>query len=134
MQVKELQTAVRWKTIQPPVGTPPSPGKPAPLRSRGDAPFQRILEKKLQEADSLRFSAHAMQRLRERNLTPSPQELNRLEEGVARVAAKGGRQSVILVDDTAYVVSVKNRTVVTAMERGATQENVFTNIDSVAIV
>ncbi len=134
MQVKEWQAAVRWSTIRPPVTTPENKGVNTLANRRSAPAFQQILEKQLGGPEELRFSSHAMQRLQERNLTPSPQELNRLLEGVSRVAAKGGRQSVILVDDTAYVVSVKNRTVVTAMEKGAAQENVFTNIDSVAIV
>jgi len=134
MQVKEWQAAVRWNAIRPPTTTPENKGVRAPANRSSASTFQQILQKQLGNAGELRFSSHAMQRLRERNLTPSPQELNRLLEGVSKVAAKGGRQSVILVDDTAYVVSVKNRTVVTAMEKGAAQENVFTNIDSVAIV
>ena len=59
--------------------------------------------------------------------------LARLNGGVARAAAKGSRDSLVLLDDTAFVVSVRNRTVVTAVDREHMREQVFTNIDSAVI-
>ena len=59
--------------------------------------------------------------------------LVRLQEGVSRAAGKGARESVVLVDGTAFVVSVKNRTVITAVDPGHMRDHVFTNIDSAVI-
>jgi flagellar operon protein len=59
--------------------------------------------------------------------------LDRLNGGVARAAAKGSRDSLVLLDDTAFVVSVRNRTVITAVDRARMRDQVFTNIDSAVI-
>ena len=58
---------------------------------------------------------------------------DRLKSAVGRAEEKGSRESLILVDDLAFVVSVKNKTVITAVDQGRAKENVFTNIDSVVI-
>ena len=96
--------------------------------------FADVLAKTSHEKQELKFSAHALRRIDQRNITLSPAEMERLAEGVLKAEAKGAQSSLVLVDDMAYIVSVKNRTVVTALDRDATQGNVFTNIDSVAIV
>jgi flagellar operon protein len=59
--------------------------------------------------------------------------LSRLQNGVDRAAAKGSRESVVLVDDVAFVVSVKARTVITAVDRASMRDHVFTNIDSAVL-
>jgi flagellar operon protein len=81
----------------------------------------------------VRFSAHALQRLQKRGIDVDPTTLARLQGGVGRAAAKGSRDSLVLVDDTAFVVSVPNRTVITAVDREHMREQVFTNIDSAVI-
>ena len=55
-------------------------------------------------------------------------------DGVDRAAAKGAKESLVLVDNAALVVSIKNRTVITAVDQAHLKENVFTNIDSAVIV
>jgi flagellar operon protein len=50
------------------------------------------------------------------------------------VAQKGGRESLVMMGDSALVVSVKNRTVVTALDKAQMRGNVFTNIDSAVII
>lgn len=60
--------------------------------------------------------------------------MERLEGAVDSVARKGGKDSLVLLGDAALVVSVKNRTVVTAMDRAGMRGNVFTNIDSAVIL
>ena len=59
--------------------------------------------------------------------------MTRLGEGVNRAAAKGSRSSLVVVDDSAFVVSVPNRTVITAVDREHMKDQVFTNIDSAVI-
>jgi flagellar operon protein len=81
----------------------------------------------------MQFSGHALQRIQRRGIDVSPQTLVRLHEGVARAAGKGARESVVLVDGTAFVVSVRNRTVITAVDPGHMRDHVFTNIDSAVI-
>ena len=82
----------------------------------------------------VKFSKHANERLRDRRIDLSDQELAKLDDTVERMAAKGARESLIYMNDLAFVVSVKNRTVITAMDGTSVKENIFTNIDSAAIL
>ena len=113
-----------------------------PVQAAGDAvqkttagqlSFNQLLEQKL-DGDGLKFSAHAQARLSSRNITLSTEDLIRLKQGVAQAAAKGSRESLVLKDDVAFVVSVKNNTVITAVDAQSMRGNVFTNIDSAVIV
>ena len=81
----------------------------------------------------LHFSKHAQKRLEQRGIDMDGARMARLEQAVGQAAAKGSRESLILLDEMALVVSVQNRTVVTAMDQQAGKEQVFTNIDSVVI-
>ena len=82
---------------------------------------------------SLRFSAHAQTRLQSRNIPFGQEEVARLEAAVNKAQAKGSRESLVLMDNVALVVSVKNRTVITAVDAASLKDNVFTNIDSAVI-
>ncbi len=81
----------------------------------------------------LRFSAHAQTRLQSRQIALQPAHLERLQGAVQRAAGKGSRDALVLMDDIAMVVSIKNRTVVTVVDRDNLKQNVFTNIDSAVI-
>lgn len=98
-----------------------------------DSPFARVLDQKL-PTEGVKFSQHAQDRLRARNITFSAADLANLEGAVNSVAQKGGKESLVMMGDSALVVSVKNRTVVTAMDRTQMKGNVFTNIDSAVII
>lgn len=82
----------------------------------------------------LKFSNHAVERMRSRGVSFSPEQMNKLESAVKKAAEKGSRDSLVLMNDTALVVSVKNNTVVTVVDKSSLKENVFTNIDSTIIV
>jgi flagellar operon protein len=84
-------------------------------------------------AQPLHFSRHALERVQRRGIALDPTTLNRLNDGVDRAATKGSRDSVVLVDGTAFVVAVASRTVVTAVGAEHMREHVFTNIDSAVI-
>jgi flagellar operon protein len=116
-------------------GTTAPSGAPAG-RTRpgaGGRSFAAVLAEQGRAQQALHFSAHALDRVRRRDISMDAATLARLESGTARVAAKGGREALILVDDTAYVVSVRNSTVITAVGRDQMKDQVFTNIDSAAI-
>jgi flagellar operon protein len=98
-----------------------------------DSPFARVLDQKL-PSQGVKFSQHAQDRLRARNIVFSAADLASLEGAVNNVAQKGGKESLVMMGDSALVVSVKNRTVVTAMDRTQMKGNVFTNIDSAVII
>jgi flagellar operon protein len=86
-----------------------------------------------EKAAQVQFSGHALQRVRRRGIELGQATLARLQQGVERAAGKGARESVVFVDSTAFVVSVRNRTVITAVDRDHMKDHVFTNIDSAVI-
>ncbi len=90
--------------------------------------FQAIL------ADRLKLSGHAQTRLESRDIQLDSAAWERVMQGVEKAAAKGAKESLVMVDDVALIVSVKNRTVITAVDQSKLKENVFTNIDSAVIV
>lgn len=94
--------------------------------------FAEVLQKAAGD-EPLRFSRHALERVQRRGIDLDPHTLTRLQEGVGRAAGKGSRESLVLVDGTAFVVAVGNRTVVTAVDQEHMREQVFTNIDSAVI-
>lgn len=100
-------------------------------RSERSASFEQLLAG--MERSQLRFSGHAMKRIEQRGLHMDSERLSRLEQAVDRAASKGARESVVLLDELALVVSVRNQTVVTALDEASRKEHVFTNIDSVVI-
>ncbi len=107
---------------------------PRPMPKEHPSPFDAILEEKLGASKELKFSAHARTRLQSRNIELTPDLLNKLASAVEKAETKGARDSLVLVKDVAFIVSVNNRTVITAIAEEQLQENVFTNIDSAIIL
>jgi len=89
-----------------------------------DAIFKEELEK-------IKFSNHAMKRLESRNIQLSETELGKIQDAVSKAESKGSKDSLIMMDKTAFIVNIPNKTVVTAIEVANSNESVFTNIDSV---
>ena len=94
--------------------------------------FDALLRTKM-EPESIKFSRHATERMQSRGIAFNPQQLQRLETAIEQIGIKGGRESLVMLDDTALVVSVKNDTVVTVVSKDQLKNNVFTNIDSAVI-
>lgn len=98
--------------------------------------FREILRQRSEEAQepgNLRFSKHALNRLNDRNIELDTLQLERLQAGAEKAGEKGIRDSLVIVDQLAFIVNVPNRTVVTAMDSTATDENIFTNINGAVI-
>ncbi len=110
--------------LQTRVDTPPA----AQPLGQGSTDFSAIL------SDRLKVSAHAQTRLQSRDLQMDQAKWDRVMNGVDKAAQKGAKESLVMVDDIALVVSVKNRTVITAVSQEKLKDNVFTNIDSAVIV
>lgn len=110
----------------------PHQSKPA-TGNTSNSTFAQVLDQKL-PTQGVKFSQHAQDRLRARNINFSAGELANLEGAVNSVAQKGGKESLVMMGDSALVVSIKNRTVVTAMDRSQMKGNVFTNIDSAVVI
>ncbi len=135
MKVAELQVSQRLVPLQPTRKVQTQKVGKLQTQSAGSVKsFADVLQEQVNQSSGVKFSAHALNRLEERNLQIGTPEMARIKQGLQQLSAKGSRNSVILMDDTAFVVSVKNRTVVTAVDKATSVANVFTNIDSLAIV
>ena len=93
---------------------------------------QQFLEK--QHASELKFSKHATQRLSDRNISLSDEQLKRLQKGAELSSEKGIKESLVVMDEYACIVNTQNNTVITAMEQERQGENIFTNIDGAVFV
>ncbi|MBQ8412062.1 MAG: flagellar protein [Lachnospiraceae bacterium] len=98
--------------------------------SKENISFQDILSRKSEE---VRFSKHANQRLESRNITLTDNQMDRLNQGINQARGKSINESLVMMDNLAFIVNIKNNTVVTALEQGE-DGNVFTNIDGAVIV
>ena len=96
--------------------------------------LQSAQEKESAKDAEIAFSVHAQNRLQERNINLSHEDLARLQSAVDKLAQKGARESLIYMQEVALVVSVANRTVITALEKLQGTDNIITNIDSAAII
>ncbi|MDF2510878.1 MAG: flagellar operon protein [Herbinix sp.] len=100
----------------------------------GTTAFSEILKHKqaADEISELKFSKHANERLASRNIDLTDEQLERLENGAKKAGEKGINESLVMVDDLAFIVNVKNNTVITAVKDG--DDRVFTNIDGAVIM
>lgn len=98
--------------------------------------FGEILQKQqgTQATEPVKFSKHAANRLSDRNIELTDEQMERLNDGTKKAGAKGIKDSLVLVDQLAFIVNTKNNTVITAMEQTETDENIFTNIDGAVII
>lgn len=114
-------------------------GRPRGIETRENAAgltFREVLQQssaQKAETGELRFSKHALSRLSDRNITLDTEQLERLQAGAEKAGEKGIRDSLVMVDHLAFIVNIPNRTVVTAMDSTATEENIFTNINGAVI-
>lgn len=96
--------------------------------------FEQILQQQLQNTSPLTFSRHAQVRMKERDMTLSAENLEKLDGAIKKAGQKGVRDTLVLLDKMAFVVSVKNNTVITAMNDKDIADNVFTQIDGAVIL
>lgn len=96
--------------------------------------FDSILQKELFNKTELKFSKHALERLESRNIKLSKEDISKINEAVNKAAAKGVKEALIIMGETALVTSIKNKTVITAATEETLKNNVFTNIDGAVII
>lgn len=106
--------------------------------SQSSDSFSDILGREIQNVSQtdagVRFSKHAQSRLESRNIQLDSGDMQKLGDAVRRAADKGVQDSLVVMDRLAFIVSVPDRTVVTAMPVDEAGQNVFTNIDGAVIV
>lgn len=104
------------------------------IQSGQELSFQEILKNKSEECAGLKFSKHASVRLEQRGIQLTKGQMERLADGTVKAGQKGIRDSLVIVDELAFIVNVPNHMVVTAMDSTDTATNVFTNIDGAVIM
>lgn len=120
-------------------------GGEAALRKGADGgAFEKALRERLPglpatampagEPSPLKFSAHALNRIKDRSIAMDDVLRGKLEKAVDTASQKGSKESLILSDNAAFIVSVKNKTVITVLDRTQMNGNVFTNIDSTVVI
>lgn len=95
--------------------------------------FGEVLKQKTAGAETLKLSKHAAGRLSDRGISLTGEQWERLEGGARKAGQKGIKDSLVIVDELAFIVNVPNQTVITAMDSTQTDENVFTNINGAVI-
>lgn len=123
------------REIQPNTGISPpeAPARRATAASPGAA-FAAVLSAAVRRSGNIRFSTHAIQRIERRGIVLNEEDLARIRAAVDLAAAKGCRESLLLIDRTALVVNIPNRTVITVMAADEAAGTVFTNIDSAVVL
>jgi flagellar operon protein len=129
-----MTNPIRAGQLFPHIAPPGQLGRKSTPATQGQQPtgqksFQNILQ-----GTMVKFSNHAEVRLQQRGIRFGAEQLNKLETAIDKAAAKGSKESLILIQDVALIVNIKNRTVVTAIEGNQMKDNVFTQIDSAVII
>ncbi len=99
-----------------------------PVQDKG-IDFSTILNQTLDNNREVKMSKHAAMRLESRNINLNQDQVERLKSAVDRASTKGVKDTLVVMDEVAFVVNVTARTVITAVNQKELQENVFTNID-----
>lgn len=104
------------------------------VKENSNDSFKDLLNNKIDKNKSFIISNHAAERLKERNINFNENDMKNINEGINKAEQKGSKETLILYKDTALITSIKNRTIITAMAKENSKNNVFTNIDSVVIL
>lgn len=115
------------QSIHQVVGTA-KPAAKAPVLNKGED-FSSILSQKLNESRDIKISKHAAMRIESRNIELDSSRVERLKSAVDKASTKGVRDTLVVMDDMAFVVNVNARTVITALNQSELKDNVFTHID-----
>lgn len=119
--------------ISGPSGIGTGVGQSQSANKNSEISFEQLLQKQMYESKEVKFSKHAESRLETRNINLTEEQKSKLNESVNKANAKGVKDSLVLVDDIAFVVNVKDKAVVTVMNKDEMKENVFSNIDGAVI-
>ncbi|WP_246637654.1 TIGR02530 family flagellar biosynthesis protein [Crassaminicella profunda] len=85
-------------------------------------------------SEDVKFSKHAKERLESRDITINHQDMNKINEALNKAKQKGIKETLILMNNKAFVASVKSKTIITVATDEQLKENIFTNIDGAVII
>lgn len=83
---------------------------------------------------SIKFSKHAVERMQVRDINLNTNEISKIEEAINKASVKGVKEALILMDDKAFIANIKNKTIVTTVNKEQLKNNIFTNIDGAIII
>ena len=107
-------------------------GSKESLKNSSNCSFKSYLDNEIRKNNGYRVSTHAEERIKA--LALSDADLNKLNEGLNMAEKKGSKNTVILYKDVAFIASVENRTLITAVNKERAKDNIYTNIDSLVIL
>lgn len=96
--------------------------------------FEEILDNNLNKHTGFNISKHAAERIKSRNIELNEADMKKINQGMNDAEGKGAKDCLILYKDVALIASIKNRTIITAVDKDSGKEKVFTNIDSVVLL
>ena len=96
-------------------------------------PFGNIL-KESNEPKQLQFSQHAVVRMEGRGIKLSHDQIKQLEDAVDKISQKGGKDALVIMKNTAFIVNTPNKVVITAIDNKSLKDHVFTQIDSTIVI
>ncbi|TNF31740.1 MAG: flagellar protein [Deltaproteobacteria bacterium] len=108
-----------------------------PGQGQETSEFKNLLQEQIgdiKREHGLKLSTHAAKRLQERNLQMDSEEFFKLRDAMDKLKMKGGKDSLVITPNAAYILDVENNTIVTAIDKDNMAENVFTKIDSTLMV
>lgn len=96
--------------------------------------FSKHLDSAIQSGSQLVVSKHAQERLQQRNIQISSDCWAKIEEKISQAKKMGVNESLVLIQDAALIVSAKNQTVITALDREEASSQIFTNINGTIVL
>jgi len=124
--------AARQHATLPRVSSIPAPTIATPNNSVESSPAFADVLASTQQSDDLKLSSHALTRMKQRGMELSPTDMNTIGQAVTRAQEKGAKEAYVMYGDHGYVVSVPNRTIITAMMNQT--ETIVTHVDSVVVI
>lgn len=129
--VRQMTERLRFNPT--PVAPPGTLQPTAAKKSPAEPGFAAVLEETLAR-QKVKFSAHAMERLRQRNLELDESDLAKLGSAMEKARQKGVKSSLILLGETAFIAGVNTNTIITAVDASQVKDHVFTGIDGAIII
>jgi flagellar operon protein len=116
--------------LNPPLGSQ----TPKVEKSDDSESFSSLLQKEIQSVSDVKFSKHAQQRLESRNITLSDEDVQKLSSAMDKAQEKGVQDSLVIMNNLAFIMSVPDKTVITAIPIDEAKQTTFTNIDGAVIL
>lgn len=96
--------------------------------------FSLHLQQAIEANSKLTLSKHAKERLEQRDIHINENRWAQIEQKVNEAKKMGVKESLVLLNDAALIVSAKNNTVITAMDRHEATAQIFTNINGTIVM